>query len=220
MMTHETPTLDAETRQHTGSRYAARLRKAGKLPAVIYGHGEEPQHVAVDGEQLVGHLHAGAHLLNLTIDSGKSETCLIKDLQYDFLGDHIIHIDLARVSLTEEVNVSVPLVIKGQENSPGCKAAGAIFEHPLADLEVSCKANAIPEEVIVDVTELELGQSITASQLELPAGVGLVTDGDSVVAMVNASKTTDEDLEGTPTEAATGAEPEVITERKEDESSD
>lgn len=215
-MTHETPTLTAESRERTGTRYSNRLRKAGKLPVVIYGHGQEPQHLAVDGETFVERLLGGAHLFELKIDSGKTETCLVKDLQYDFLGDHIIHADLARVDLNEEVHVAVPILIKGQDKSPGCKAAGAIFEHPMTDLEVACKANAIPEEVVVDVSELEANSSITASQVELPAGVALVTDGDAVVAMVHVKKE-EEEVEETPAESAAGAEPEVITERKEEE---
>ncbi len=215
-MTHETPTFAAETRPRTGTRYSNRLRKAGRLPVVVYGHGKEPQHLSVDGESFIEQLLGGAHLFELKIDSGKSETCLIKDLQYDFLGDHIIHADLARVNLNEEVSVSVPIVIKGRDKAPGCKVAGAIFEHPLTDLEVSCKANAIPEEVVVDVSELESNSSITASQVELPAGVALVTDGDAVVAMVHVKKE-EEEVEETPAEAASGAEPEVLTERKDEE---
>jgi large subunit ribosomal protein L25 len=216
-MAHQTPTLAGELRQQTGTRYAARLRRAGKLPAVIYGHGKDPEHIALDGEGLTQHLQHGAHLLEVKLGSGRSETVLIRDVQYDYLGDYVIHVDLARVDLSEEVEVTVPLTTKGEERAPGLKHAGAFLEHPLTELEVRCRADAIPDQVAADIGELEINDTMQVSDLVLPPGVTAVTPPETVVAAIHVSKVTEEDLEETPAEAAEGAEPEVLTERKEEE---
>ena len=106
-MSHATPHIKAEPRQRTGTRYSQRLRREGKLPAVVYGHQQDPIHLAINGGELTHHLHDGGHLLEVEHD-GTVETCLIKDVQYDYLGSSIVHVDLARVDLNEEIEVSVP----------------------------------------------------------------------------------------------------------------
>ena len=103
-MTHETPTISAEKRERLGSRYAQRLRKSGRLPAVIYGHGSDPVSVSVDEKTTLAHLHHGRHVLNVEIDGEDAETCLVKDLQFGWLGDDLIHVDLTRVNLDQEVD--------------------------------------------------------------------------------------------------------------------
>ncbi|MEX0741404.1 MAG: 50S ribosomal protein L25, partial [Phycisphaeraceae bacterium] len=158
-MAHETPRIKAAQRDRLGTRYAARLRSSGKLPAVVYGHQEDPAHVAVDREELLHHLHEGSHMLELELDDGKTETCLVKDVQYDYLGTDIIHVDLTRTSLTEEVYVTVSIELKGREEAPGLKEDGAILEQPLVELEVRCRANAIPDEIVVDISKLEANEA-------------------------------------------------------------
>lgn len=213
-MSNETPTLEANARDKVGTRYSARLRKAGKLPAVIYGHGEEPAHVTLDGDALTDCLHGGAHLLEIKIDGAKAENCLIKAVQYDYLGDHIIHVDLARVDLNEVVEVQVPITLKNQDNCPALKQPGAVLNQPLTDLVIACKANAIPEEVVLDITELKIGDSITAGDLTLPAGVELVADTETTVVSITVVQ--EEDLDAATADADASAEPEVLSEKKED----
>lgn len=210
-MAHETPRIKAEPRQRTGSRYAQRLRREGKLPAVVYGHQQNPLHLAINGGELTSHLHEGGHLLEVEHD-GTVETCLIKDVQYDYLGDTIVHVDLARVDLNEEIEVSVPVVLKGKDQSPGAKAAGAIVEMHIVDIEVICTAGNIPDEIVADITGLELDDHLTVGQLKFPEGVRAGRDAEDIVVTVAVSKATDEAAE-TAAEAGP-AEPEVLTERK------
>lgn len=214
-MAKNRPVLQASARQHLGSRYALRLRREGKLPAVVYGHKTEPAHVTLDQEQFVEQLHHGAHLLDLQHD-GQTETCLIKDVQYDYLGTNVIHVDLARVDLTETITVSVPLVLKGQDLSPGAKTPGAIVEHPIVDLEVLCRADNIPDQIIVDISGMNLDDAITVADLKLPEGVTTEHNEDDVVVSIHTA--TEEEEVAAPA-AATGTEPEVLTERKKEEGS-
>jgi len=218
-MAHATPKLSGELRQRTGSKYAIRLRRQGKLPAVIYGHGLDPAPIAVDAEQITHVLHDGAHLLEVSLDRKKSETCLIKDVQYDHLGDTVIHVDLARVDMSEEVEVWVPIDVVGQDSAPGLSEEGAFFQHPLTDLQVSCRADAIPDQITVDVSTLEANATLTVSDLTLPPGVKAVTDPDTTVATI--SVVSEEEYEAVEEAAAAGAateeEPEVIAERGEEE---
>ena len=97
-MSQETPALEANKRDRLGTRYSRRLRREGRLPAVVYGHGMDPVHITVDQEIFTDFLHTGAHLVSLQTD-GRAETCLIKGVQYDHLGDNIIHVDLTRIDL-------------------------------------------------------------------------------------------------------------------------
>ncbi|MFM7260503.1 MAG: 50S ribosomal protein L25, partial [bacterium] len=128
-MAKEVPTIEATHRDRLGSRYSKRLRAAGRLPAVIYGHGSEPLSVHVDEKITVGALKRGLHVMNLTI-AGKTETCLVKDLQFGFLGDDVIHMDLARVNLDEVVTVTVSLVFYGAPEA--AKKSGTVVVHELA----------------------------------------------------------------------------------------
>ncbi len=210
-MAHETPRIKAEPRQRTGSRYAQRLRREGKLPAVVYGHKQDPVHLIVNGKEITTHLQAGAHLLEVEQDGGAVETCLIKDVQYDYLGSTLIHVDLARVDLNEEIEVSVPVTVKGRDASPGAKAAGALVELLMADIEVLCTAGNIPDEVIADISSLDVDEHLTVGELKYPEGVRAARDADDIVVAIHVAK--EEIAPAAPAEGAE-AQPEVLTERK------
>lgn len=212
MAQKQRPKLKADARQKLGTRYSARIRKEGKLPAVMYGHGKAPAHITLNQEEFVDHLHEGVHLLDVE-SGGGVETCLIRDVQYDYLGDEIIHADLARVDLNEQITVSVPLAVKGRDASPGAKTPGAVVEQPRVDMEIRCKAGEIPESILVDMSKLEMDQAITIGQLALPAGVKAVGSPDSIVLAIRMAK--EEVIEVTPADAAK-AEPEVLTAKKEE----
>lgn len=218
-MSNERPKLAGQTRDRTGSRYATRLRRVGKLPAVIYGHGEDPAHIAIDRDAIEHVLHEGAHLLEVDVAGHKAETCLIKEIQYDFLGDHVIHVDLARVDLSEAVEVSVPIVLVNEDSAVGLKTDGAILEHPLTDLQVRCRADAIPHDIKVDVANLAVGDAVTVADINLPAGVVALNEPETWVASISVTQT-EEELEEA-LEAAPGgetvAEPEVISREGEEE---
>lgn len=212
-MANETPRIQAEPRDRTGSRYARRLRRSGKLPAVIYGHGETPQAVAVSEEEVLHHLHDGAHLLEVQ-QNGKSQTCLIKDVQYDYLGTNVIHVDLTRIDMTEEVELTVPIELVGQDDAPGLKEAGAYLDQSLVDLDVRCRATNIPDSITVDVSTLGVTDSILVGDLTLPNGVETDHNPEDVVVSVGYVAEEPEEEEAV---AEAEGEPEVIGEAEQEE---
>jgi len=206
----ETVDLKAEVRNEVGTKHAARLRRAGKLPAIVYGHGQEPVAVSLDLHNFAEMLHHGHRLFGVKI--GKTlETLLVKDLQYDHLGKDIIHADLVRVDLAEAVKVTVPIELKG--TAKGTHEGGIVDEH-LNHIEIECKASDIPEVIMVSVKELGLGNVLHAGDIELPEGMKLVTAPETLVLtchLVAAAKSTEELEEEMP------VAPEVITEKVDQE---
>src|SRR4051794_23952720 len=129
-----TQSITAEARKELGSRANKRLRDAGMLPGVVYGHKQDVVPVTLPKKEVVNHLNHGTHLFNLSI-SGKSETVLVKEVQYDHLGIEVIHVDFARVDLNEAVEVVVPLELKG---TPKGESEGAKLQQLIADLHIEC----------------------------------------------------------------------------------
>jgi large subunit ribosomal protein L25 len=208
-MAHEIPKVTVEPRERLGSRYAARLRKSGRLPAVIYGHQKDPVHVAIDTKQLTTLVFDNAHLLEVKL-ADAAEPCLIKDVQWDYLGKEIIHVDLTRVDLSETVEVEVGVELIGE--AVGLKEEGAFLDHQVSSLTIECRADSIPELIEVDVSELGVDQAITVADLKLPEGVKCTMDEDTIIAQVTIAE---EETE--PTEAgAESAEPEVIGKKPEE----
>ena len=184
-MSKEVPTIQAARRDRLGSRYSKRLRAAGRLPAVIYGHGSDPLSVHVDEKITVSALKKGLHVINLEIEGSGTETCLVKDLQFGFMGDDVIHMDLARVNLDEVVTVTVTLEFYGAPDA--AKKSGVVVVHELNDIQVRCKVRDIPEHVRADLTAMT-GETFTVSDLKLPAGVEHATDPHAVVARLQIIK--------------------------------
>lgn len=205
----ETLLLEAEIRERTGSRVAAQIRKQGRIPAVVYGHKQEPMAISLDAHDFVEGLHHGHRLIDVKI-GGKTQKMILKDLQYDYLGRHIIHADLMRVNVTEAVRVTVPIELKG--TAQGTQEGGIVEEH--ADhIEVECLVTNMPEAIIVSVKELAVGGVIHAGDIALPDGVTLVSSKETILVtchLVAAAKTTEELEEEAPTA------PEVIGEKKEE----
>lgn len=206
--------LTAESRKAAGSRAVARLRKEGKLPGIVYGHKEEPQPVAFSLHALELVLQHGAHLLELNLD-GVTQQVLIKEVQYDHLGTTPVHVDLARVSLDERVNVKVSVELRG--TAKGIKEGG-ILDLTLADIEVECAVASIPETLRVDVSELGIGQSLHVRDLKLPDGVEAMDAPELVVCTIRvpiAAEAVEAAEEGEGTAA-----PEVIGRKEKEEAAD
>jgi len=203
-----TVTIKAQTRTTTGTRVARRLRSQGLIPAIIYGHKEVPAAVVLPEHELALALEHGSHVLAVELD-GSTSQCLIKDVQYDHLGHKPIHVDLARVSLDERVQVGVPIELRG---TPAGASEGGVLDQILMEVQVECLVTQIPESIRVRVGTLGLGQTLRVRDLELPAGVTALVGGDEPVCTVRA-------LGEEPTEAAEEgpAEPEVITREKGEE---
>ena len=208
-MAHDVPTLDATRRDRLGSRYTKRLRASGRLPAVIYGHGAAPASVSLDERETLAALRHGSHVLNVRLD-GAAETCLIKDLQFGYLGDNVIHLDLARVNLDEVVTVKVSLHFTGAPEA--AKKAGNIVTHDLQELVISCKVRDIPEDVRIDLSMSMKGDVLTVGELKLPAGVTAATNADAIVCRV--TQVAEEEATGEAAAPAEGAAPEVTGEKK------
>lgn len=206
----DTVTLKAQVRSQAGSKVAARLRQQGQLPAIIYGHQQDPVSISLAAHDFLDVLHHGHRIIEVDID-GSKQTLLVKDVQYDHLGKSIIHADLMRVNLSERVKVEVGIVLRGTAKGTH---EGGIVEEVLSHLEIECTVRDIPETLAVNVKDLGLGDAIHAGQIELPAGSKLVTDSETVVVICHEPKAVvaAEGLEGEAAEAAT--EPEVITEKK------
>jgi large subunit ribosomal protein L25 len=184
-MAKEVPTIQAATRDRIGSRYSKRLRAAGRLPAVIYGSGSDPLSIHVDEKLTIGALKRGLHVINLEIEGKGTETCLVKDLQFGFMGDDVIHMDLARVNLDQVVEVTVSLEFYGAPEA--AKKSGTVVVNELADIKISCKVRDIPEHIRVDLTTMT-GETFTCGDLKLPAGVALATDSHAVIVRVQTVK--------------------------------
>lgn len=201
--------LKAEIRKGSGSKDAAKLRKNGQIPAIVYGHKKEPTSIILNTKRFRQELQEGHRLMEIEVD-GKNESVLVKEVQYDYTGTDIIHVDLMRVDVTEMVNVTVPVETKG--TAKGATEGGMVEIHT-GQLEVECRVTQIPEKITVNVKEMILGDAIHAKDIQLPDGVKLISSPDLLVVtchVVAEVKTTEE------IEAETPAAPEVITEVKEE----
>ncbi|MBN1437744.1 MAG: 50S ribosomal protein L25 [Sedimentisphaerales bacterium] len=207
----ETIVLKLEKREGRGTAASRRLRKQGLIPVIVYGHGADPVSAAVSLHDITLELQHHHKLVDVELD-GKSEKLLIKDVQYDHLYDKIIHVDMTRVNLNERVTVTVPVVLRG---TPAGAAEDGVLDQLLADVELECLVTAIPEEVRVKVSDMQVGDTILAKDIKLPQGSVLVTDPETAVATVRVIA---EELEAEAEVAEEGAaEPEVIAREKESE---
>jgi len=197
--------LKSETRQNTGGRDAGRLRKNGRVPAVVYGHGETPAHISIGKDDLAAVLKSHSRTVSVVV-GGKSETALIQAIQRDHLGSDILHIDFRRVSADERVRTTVTVELKGL--APGV-LTGGVLDHQLHKIHVECSAMAIPDSIRVRIDGLALGMAIHAKELDLPAGVTSLEDPEAVVVQVKTAQVIDVPV----IEAA--VEPEVIVKKKE-----
>jgi len=197
--------LKAEVREDTGSKHAARVRKSGRIPAIVYGHKKETVSVSLDAHDFTAALHHGHRVVDVKIGK-KKETMLVKDLDYDYLGRDVIHVDLMRVDITEMVEVSVAIELKGTAKGTH---EGAILEEQCDHLQVGCQVTNIPETIVVWVKDVGVGDAVYARDVELPDGVSLVSAPETVIVtchLVAAAKTAEEAEEEAP------AAPEVIGE--------
>jgi large subunit ribosomal protein L25 len=207
----ETIILKAERRQGSGTRAACKLRSKGMVPAIIYGHKEEPTAVQLDGHDLLLELQHHHRLLDLELD-GQRKKCLVKEIQYDYLGDKVIHADLTWVNLDERVKVMVELELRG--TAAGVSEGGTLNQL-LKEVELECLVTNIPESIRILVSSLKLGETLTAGELELPEHAELITAAESPVATVQMVAEEVEEEEA-PVEGEMEAEPEVIAREKEE----
>lgn len=172
--------LSARERSEKGTGAARRLRREGKIPAVLYGDGDATP-LALDSREFRQVDHGGTGLLTLEVDGSEPTTALVKEIQRDPVRDIVVHVDLMKVSMTDSIHSSVPVNLVGEP--PGVKMGG-VLQHALWELELQALAKDMPASIDVDLSELDLGGSIHAGGIKLPAGVGLLTSPDSIVATI------------------------------------
>lgn len=177
--------IKAEPRTEFGKGAARRTRRAGKVPAVLYGHGAAPRHIALPGHELMLALKTPNVLLNLAID-GKSQLALPKDVQRHPVRRHLEHVDLIVVRRGEKVRVEVPVRVVGEV------APGGLLAHELTAIPVEAEATAIPPQFEVYVEGLEVGAVIHASDISLPDGVTLLTEPEHSVVHVMPAPTAEQ----------------------------
>jgi large subunit ribosomal protein L25 len=191
--------ITAEPRTEFGKGAARRTRRANKVPAVLYGHGTEPEHVSLPGHDLMMALKTPNVLLRVDGLKGGEQLVLPKSVQRDPVKGFIEHVDLILVRRGEKVVVEVPL------ETVGTPVPGGLLDHDLVALSVSCEATHIPTSIELDVQGLAIGAAIHAKDVVLPSGVELATDPETLVVNVLAAPTAAQ-LEGIAPEEAEAAE--------------
>lgn len=182
----ETLQLPAETRERAGKGASRALRREGRVPAVVYGGNEEPLSIHVEEKLLTKQLGTG-HFLNSIVEievGGKTVKTLPKDVAFHPVSDRPLHVDFLRLSANAKVHVAVPVVFANEEASPGLKRGGVlnIVRH---ELELVCDADKIPDDITIDVTGFDVGDSIHISHVKLPAGsASAITDRDFTIATI------------------------------------
>jgi len=215
-----TASLNASPRTETGKGVARKLRAAGKVPGVIYGHGREPLSLTVDAREfsrLAERVRITSTVIELAFD-GKTARTLIRELQRDPIRKQVIHVDFQELVAGEKIVVSVPLRFVG--TADGVKNSGGIFEEVLHHLHIRVDPANIPDHIDVDITALTIGHGLHVSDLKLPDGVEVTEDAEQTVAIVSAPKAEEvvaPVAEGAVVAPETAAEPELIRKPKGEE---
>jgi large subunit ribosomal protein L25 len=210
--------LSASARLHIGGTVSNKLKREGLVPAVIYGGKEAPLPLQVgarDIRMVLSHARGENILVELEIENAgakTSRTALIQEVQHEALSGAIVHVDFHAINMNEVLNTSVP--IESQGESAGVRSFGGILEQSLRSLEIECLPKDLPEVIYVDVSPLNIGDSIHIKDLPLPAGVTALGDGDLTVFLVAAPAV----VEVAPAAgaAAPATQPEVIKDKKQE----
>ncbi len=168
--------LDAEVRNDLGKGASRRLRRCGKLPAILYGGGQDPLPLMLDHDAVMHKLEHEAfysHILTVKV-GGQEVKAVLKDLQRHPYKPGVLHMDLQRISETEKLRMHVPLHFVGEDVAPGVKQQGGLISHLVTEVEITCLPKDLPEYIDVDVSGLKVNESLHLSDLSLPEGVELV----------------------------------------------
>lgn len=195
--------LVAQGRTDTGKGVARKLRAAGSVPGVLYGHGAAPMPLVVDARELSRILHTGAGsnvLIDLQVD-GSSHLAMPREIQRDRLRDLFVHVDFLEVSRDEKITVTVPIHVEG--TAPGVKAGG-VLEHFLWEVEVECTPGSVPERIAVDISSLDIGDTLKVADLAAPSGATITSNPDDnvIAVIVPQSRELPEDVAAAATAAA------------------
>jgi large subunit ribosomal protein L25 len=199
-------TLAAETGRATGSRASGRLRAEGKVPATVYGLGREPITVSVVWRELRAALTTDAGLnalINLAVDGHETELTIMKDMQRHAIRRDVLHVDFLRVSRDVAIEVDVPIVLTGEAKA--VTGNDGLVDQAMFSITVSAKPGSIPDELTVDITDLEIGGAVRVGDLSLPDGVETNVDAEEPVVLGQAPSAAADELEAEEAEAAEAA---------------
>lgn len=208
-------TLTAQKRPGTGKVLAKKLRGQGRVPAVVYGHGQSAVAITLDSKELVPLFKSvtGENtIITLKLEDGSSLKTVIREAQTEPIRNRLLHLDLQEIRMDEKIKVKVPVETEGMPE--GVKNQGGILEHITDMVEVSCLPGDIPEKIVVDISGLKVGQSLHVRDISVDK-LEMVTDPSQVVATVIAPIV--EEAPAPAAEAAEVKEPEVITKGKKEE---
>jgi large subunit ribosomal protein L25 len=197
--------LKTQSGRQSGSASSRRLRREDHIPAVIYGHGMSPVSITVERRELRVALSgpAGVNtILELEVD-GKSYPAIVKDMQRDPVRRTVAHVDFMQIDLTEEIVMAVPVHLKG--TAKAVVQEGGLVDPAVDRIEVRAAANNIPNEIVIDVTNMTMNDVIRLGDIELPSGVKAVADPDLVVVTVLTTKVEAAPVAAAPVEGAEGA---------------
>ncbi|NOY77360.1 MAG: 50S ribosomal protein L25 [Calditrichaeota bacterium] len=200
--------IKADLREKGTKSQLKQLRKAGKIPAVFYSAHKDSRLITLDAKEFRHLLLAGANIFDLVVGKGRKKACIVREVQVDPVTDEIVHVDLLGIKASEKVTMKVPIVLVGE--AIGVKDFGGILEHQLREVEISCLPKDIPENIEIDISHLNIGDSVTIGDLKME-NVEFLTDPEHTVASVSHPKKVEEEVvaeeEGVGEEEA---EPEVI----------
>ena len=205
--------LIAKKRSLEGSSNARRLRGTGNLPGVVYGSGKTPVSIEVDThefEQILHHHTSESLLIKINLEDEGDLSVLVKDVQHHPVSSELIHVDLLRVEANKPISVDITLELVG--DAAGVKVGG-ILDHVMHSIAVECLPGDLVEAFKVDVSKLEIGQSLHISDLNLDSKYKILVDEELIVAGVSGPQAEEEEVE----EDEAGTEPEVITEKKDED---
>ncbi|HOF19607.1 MAG TPA: 50S ribosomal protein L25 [Phycisphaerae bacterium] len=202
--------LKATRRTQIGSRGAKKIRQTGSIPGIVYGHGQDPIPITLSEHEMELAIQHGERVLELDLD-GQTENVLIKEVQYDTFGHEVLHVDLARVSLDERVEVTVQVILRG---TPAGAADGGVLNQVTSDIEIECLVTSIPEEIVVPVGAMKVDDMLHLKDIPLPEGATLLSDPEAVLCTVTV--VAEEEVAAEAVEGEEAAEPEVIGEKKEE----
>jgi large subunit ribosomal protein L25 len=216
-----TVNLSASARTESGKGAARSLRRSGQIPAIIYGHAREPQSLALnerDLDRLLQGISAESTVIELAVDGGRATKTLIREIQRHPFKRQILHVDFQELVAGEKVTVSIPLVLVGTPEA--VRTGGAIVDQTMRELEIEVDPSNIPNHIDVDVSALEIGDSIHVSDLKLPEGVEVQDDPETTICVVSVPRAISETPAAGTEAIAEAPEPEVIGAKKDDEGGD
>lgn len=211
--------LNAIPRSGTRRAAAKKLRSSGRVPAVIYGRQTKPQNLEINAKEIGDLIHRSVSenlLVDLAVKDDKQpkRLALVQEIQHHPLNGNVLHVDFHEVSETEKVTIMVPVETTGE--AAGVKTGGGVLEHALFKLKVCALPKDLPEQIVIDVTTLELGKSIHIGEVKAPEGVEIIGNKKTPVVSVQLPRTEEEEVAATDAAATAAGDVEMIKEKKED----